>query len=136
MSYFKRRQKIYADLDADRVDEGSFTIEGPDHPHFVLTPFITLEAAGVMASLTGDSASDHIAAMSAGAAVVVEKLGGKWALYPGGEADWPDRWASADLEGRRDLAKRFDVGALAKLSQAAQRQATLSEGEQGESAGR
>lgn len=136
MSYFRRREKIYAGLDGDRVDEGSFEVKGPDHPHFVLVPHITLGAAGVMAGMTGDSTADHLAAMAAGAAVVVERLGGKWALYPGGEADWPDRWASADMEARRDMSLRFDMGALAKLSQAAQSKATLSEGEQGESAGR
>ncbi len=30
MSYFKRREKIYASLDADRVDEATFTPESAD----------------------------------------------------------------------------------------------------------
>lgn len=132
MGYFVKRERIFAALDADKVDEASFKIEGPDHPCFVLAPHITLAGAEVMAMLKGDTPADHIHAMAAGAAVIVESLAGKWALYPGGGADWPEKWAGADMAERQHMASAFDVRSLARLAQAAQRKATLSETEQGE----
>jgi len=99
MNYFKRREKIFASLDADRVDESTFTPESAEHPCFILVPVITLAGAEALATLKSETPEDNIAAMAAGASVVIERLEGRWDYYPGGGADWPQRWADADHEG-------------------------------------
>jgi len=133
MSYFKRREKIYASLDADRVDEATFTPEGPDHPCFVLVPIITLGALAAGADLKGGTAKDGLDATAAGVPVVVERLEGRWDYYPGGAADWPQRWAEADHLGRVELTQRFSADEMMRLRQATQRKAALTEAERGES---
>lgn len=132
MSYFKRREKIYASLDADRVDEATFTPEGPDHPCFVLVPVITLAGAEALASLKAETAADNITAMAVGASVVIERLEGHWDYYPGGGADWPQRWADADHEGRCVMARSFAADELIKLARASQEKTSLTETERGE----
>ena len=133
MSYFKRREKIYASLDADRVDEATFTPESPDHPCFVLAPVITLAGAEAMATLKAETPEDNIAAMAAGASVIVERLEGRWDYYPGGGADWPQKWADADHEGKCIMARSFAAEELIKLATASQRKTTLSDAERKES---
>ena len=133
MSYFKRREKIYASLDADRVDEATFTPEGPDHPCFVLVPIITLGALAEVADLKSETAKDGLDATAAGVAVVVERLEGRWDYYPGGAADWPQRWAEAEHVGRVELTQRFSADEMMKLRAATNRKATLTEEERGES---
>ena len=132
MSYFKRREKIYASLDADRVDEATFTPEGPDHPCFVLVPVITLAGAEALASLKAETAADNITAMAVGASVVIERLEGRWDYYPGGGADWPQRWSDADHEGRCVMARSFAADELIKLARASQEKTSLTETERGE----
>jgi len=131
MSYFKKRENVWASLDADRVDEATFEPECADHPHFVLVPVITLAGAEALATLKGETAADNIAAMAAGAAVVVERLGGRWDYYPGGGADWPQRWADADFEGRCEMARLFAADELLKLATATQKKSSLTEQERG-----
>jgi len=132
VSYFKRREKIYASLDADRVDEATFTPESPDHPCFVLVPVITLAGAEALATLKAETPKDNITAMAVGASVVIERLEGRWDYYPGGGGDWPQRWADADHEGRCDMARSFAAEELAKLASASQRKTSLTETERGE----
>lgn len=135
MSYFKRREKVYASLDADRVDEATFTPESAEHPCFVLVPVITLAGAEALATLKSGTPEDNIAAMAVGASVVVERLEGRWDYYPGGGADWPQRWADADHEERCKMARGFAAEELAKLASASQRKTSLTEAERGESKG-
>mgnify|MGYP001551553284 FL=1 len=132
MSYFKRREKIYASLDADRVDEATFTPDGPDHPCFVLVPVITLAGAEALASLKAETAADNVTAMAVGASVVIERLEGRWDYYPGGGGDWPQRWAEADHEGRCVMARSFAADELIKLARASQDKTSLTETERGE----
>jgi hypothetical protein len=133
MSYFKKRERIFASLDADRVDPATFVPESKDHPCFVLVAVITLAGAEAMSVLQGDSPADNIRAMASGAAVIIERLEGRWDYYPGGGADWPQRWADADHEGRCAMAREFAAEELVALASASQRKTTLTDAERKES---
>ena len=132
MSYFKRREKIYAGLDADRVDEATFNPEGPDHPCYVLVPMITLEAAEALTSVDVKTAADNITGLAVAASVVIERLDGRWDYYPGGRGDWPQRWADAEHEERVAMARKFSPDELNQLATVLHRKSSLTEEEQGE----